>query len=195
MRILCTSQVPLGVDGETVFELAPLALSDAMELFTRRAHREEAGTRSSVVRSTVCRWRSNWPRAPRRCRSRRSPAASTTASACCCYLTYAAGDVERAPADFDDNIEWSIPGNSTISGNYRGKDKFLELLGKLAEKSFTTTPERIVGEGDDVVVISKITAGGESGLQADVLAYRNGKLVKAQSIADTALQERVFGKK
>ena len=86
-------------------------------------------------------------------------------------------------------------GNSTISGNYRGKDKFLELLGKLAEKSFTTTPERIVGEGDDVVVISKITAGGESGLQADVLAYRNGKLVKAQSIADTALQERVFGRK
>ena len=111
------------------------------------------------------------------------------------YAAYAAGDVERALADFDDNIEWSIPGNSTISGNYRGKDKFLELFGKLAEKSFTTTPERFVGEGDVVVVISKITAGGESGLQADVLAYHDGKLVKAQSIADTALQERVFGKK
>ncbi len=37
LRILCTSQVPLGVDGETVFELAPLALSDAVALFTRRA--------------------------------------------------------------------------------------------------------------------------------------------------------------
>ncbi len=111
------------------------------------------------------------------------------------YEAYGAGDVETALADFDDNIEWSIPGNSTISGNYRGKDEFMELLGKLAEKSFTTTPERIVGDGDDVVVITKITAGGESGLQADVLTYRNGKLVKAQSIADTALQERVFGRK
>ena len=69
------------------------------------------------------------------------------------------------------------------------------MLGKLAEKSFTTTPERIVGEGDDVVVITKITAGGKSGLQADVLTYRSGKLVKAVSIADTALQERVFGAK
>ena len=37
VRILCTSQVPLDVDGEVVFELAPLALADAVELFTRRA--------------------------------------------------------------------------------------------------------------------------------------------------------------
>jgi ketosteroid isomerase-like protein len=111
------------------------------------------------------------------------------------YDAYAAGDVETALADFDDNIEWSIPGNSTLSGNYRGKDKFMELLGKLAEKSFTTTPERIIGEGDDVIVITKTTAGGETALQADVLTYRNGKLVKAVSIADTALQERVFGTK
>jgi ketosteroid isomerase-like protein len=111
------------------------------------------------------------------------------------YEAYGAGDVETALKDFDDNMEWSIPGNSTISGDYRGKDKFIELLGKLAEKSFTTTPERIVGDGDDVVVITKVTAGGESGLQADVLTYRDGKLVKALSIADTALQERVFGRK
>ncbi len=75
------------------------------------------------------------------------------------YEAYGAGDVETALKDFDDNIEWSIPGNSTISGEYRGKDKFMELLGKLAEKSFTTTPERILGDGDDVVVITKITTG------------------------------------
>jgi ketosteroid isomerase-like protein len=111
------------------------------------------------------------------------------------YEAYGAGDVETALTTFDDDIEWSIPGNSTLSGSYRGKDKFMELLGKLAEKSFTTTPERIVGDGDDVVVITKITAGGESGLQADVLTYRNGKLVKALSISDTALQEKVYGRK
>ena len=37
LRILCTSQVSLDVDGEAVFELEPLAISDAVELFTRRA--------------------------------------------------------------------------------------------------------------------------------------------------------------
>ena len=111
------------------------------------------------------------------------------------YTAYGAGDVEAAMSTFDDNIEWSIPGDSTLAGTYRGKSEFLELLGKLAEKGFTTTPERILGDGDDVVVITKITAGGESGLQADVLTYRDGKLVKAVSIADTALQERIFGRK
>ncbi len=111
------------------------------------------------------------------------------------YEAYGTGDVETALADFDDNIEWTIPGNSTVSGTYRGKDQFMEFLGKLAEKSFTTTPERILGDGDDVVVITKTTAGGESALQADVLTYSNGKLVKAVSITDTALQERIYGKK
>jgi len=111
------------------------------------------------------------------------------------YEAYGAGDVEAALADFDDNIEWSIPGNSAISGNYRGKEEFMNLLARLAAKAFTTTPERILSDGDDVVVITKITAGGESALQADLLTYRNGKLVKARSIADTALQERVFGAK
>jgi predicted ATPase len=39
LRILATSQVPLEVDGEGVFELAPLALDDAVELFALRAAR------------------------------------------------------------------------------------------------------------------------------------------------------------
>ena len=37
LRILCTSQVPLDIDGEVLFDLAPLALPDAVALFTRRA--------------------------------------------------------------------------------------------------------------------------------------------------------------
>ncbi len=45
LRILCTGQAALGVDGEALLELAPLAQADAVELFTRlsaRAAREEA---------------------------------------------------------------------------------------------------------------------------------------------------------
>src|SRR3954469_7635667 len=39
LRILCTSQAAFGIDGESVVELAPLALADAVELFTLRATR------------------------------------------------------------------------------------------------------------------------------------------------------------
>jgi predicted ATPase/DNA-binding SARP family transcriptional activator len=37
LRMLCTSQVPLGLDAGAVVELAPLGLEDAVELFTMRA--------------------------------------------------------------------------------------------------------------------------------------------------------------
>lgn len=37
LRLLCTSQVPLDLDGEVVFELEPLGLDAAVELFARRA--------------------------------------------------------------------------------------------------------------------------------------------------------------
>ena len=43
LRLLCTSQVPLDVEGEHVFELTPLALADAVELFALRAARGESG--------------------------------------------------------------------------------------------------------------------------------------------------------
>jgi predicted ATPase/DNA-binding SARP family transcriptional activator len=58
LRILCTSQVRLDVDGEAVLELAPLALSEAVELFTRRAaarHRDlPAGDADAAVQN-LCR--------------------------------------------------------------------------------------------------------------------------------------------
>ena len=54
MRILCTSQVPLDIDGEVVFELSPLTLSDAVELFTRRATAQRVtGTRSAASDSVL----------------------------------------------------------------------------------------------------------------------------------------------
>jgi predicted ATPase/DNA-binding SARP family transcriptional activator len=37
LKVLCTSQVPLGVEAELVFDLPPLTLPDAAALFTRRA--------------------------------------------------------------------------------------------------------------------------------------------------------------
>jgi predicted ATPase len=58
LRILCTSQVALDIDGEVVFDLAPLALSDGVELFTRRAaaqHRTRANAPDDALVRALCR--------------------------------------------------------------------------------------------------------------------------------------------
>jgi ketosteroid isomerase-like protein len=111
------------------------------------------------------------------------------------YAAFAAGDIETVLGIFDEDIEFVVPGNSAVSGTYRGKAEVTEWFGKLAEKSFTTTPSRYIADGDDVVVFTQVTAGGESAPQVDVLTFRGGKAVKVQSFGDTALQERVFGTK
>ena len=112
------------------------------------------------------------------------------------YGAFAAGDLETVLSTFDDNVEFFLPGNSTISGTYRGKDEVTKFFAKLAEKSFTTTPSRFLAADDDVVVVlGQITAGGESAPEADVCTFQGGKLVKLEGFGDTAMQERVYGKK
>jgi predicted ATPase/DNA-binding SARP family transcriptional activator len=58
LRILCTSQVSLDVDGEAVLELTPLALPEAVELFTRRAaarHRDLLAGEADHAVHDLCR--------------------------------------------------------------------------------------------------------------------------------------------
>jgi predicted ATPase/DNA-binding SARP family transcriptional activator len=58
LRVLCTSQVPLDVDGEAVLELAPLPLDAAVELFTRRAaarHRTPPAGEAARAVHDLCR--------------------------------------------------------------------------------------------------------------------------------------------
>ena len=111
------------------------------------------------------------------------------------YAAYAAGDLETALSVMDDDIEFVVPGNSTASGTYRGKAEITELFAKMAEKSGTTTPSSFLADGDVVVVLTQVTAGGESAPQADVATFRDGKIVKEQNLGDTAMLERVFGTK
>jgi len=111
------------------------------------------------------------------------------------YAAFSAGDAEGAMSNIADDVEWITPGNSAISGTAQGREEVGALWAKLAEKQFTTTPQYWFSDDERVVVLAQITVGGESADSADVLTYRDGKLVKFQTAGDTALLERVFGSK
>jgi len=111
------------------------------------------------------------------------------------YEAFSAGDVETVMSLFDDNIEWVQPGESTISGIYRGKAEFAEYLRQLAEKAVAVRALRFMSDGDTVVAFTEVTAGSEMGEDAEVYTVRDGKIVHAQIYSDTAMMERVFGRK
>jgi ketosteroid isomerase-like protein len=111
------------------------------------------------------------------------------------FAAFTSGDIETVKSLFDDDIEWVQPGQSAVSGTFHGKAEVMEHLGRLAEKSLTVKLNQLIAEGDTVVAITEVTAGGETGEDADVFTVRNGKTVRAQMHGDTSLLERVYGKK
>jgi uncharacterized protein len=111
------------------------------------------------------------------------------------YEAFSAGDVDTVMSLFDDNIEWVQPGDSAISGTYHGKAELGEYLSRLAEKSVTVKLNRLLADGDIVVGLTEVTVGDERGQDADVFTVRDGKTVRVQVYTDTAIMERVYGRK
>jgi ketosteroid isomerase-like protein len=109
------------------------------------------------------------------------------------YEAFINGDAEGAMANMSDEVEWIQPGNSAIGGTYRGKQEVGGLWGKFAEKGLKVTPQHWFADDERVVVLTHIELDGEGADEADVLTYRDGKLVKFQSAGDTALLERIYG--
>jgi ketosteroid isomerase-like protein len=110
------------------------------------------------------------------------------------YEAFSTGDIETVMRLYDDNIEWVQPGESAVSGTYHGKAELGELLGRLGEKT-TVKALRFLADGDTVVVLSEATVGGETSQDVEVFTLRDGKVVRAQTYGDTALMERVYGRK
>jgi uncharacterized protein len=111
------------------------------------------------------------------------------------YAAFAAGDVETVMSLFDDNIEWVQPGESVVSGTYHGKGELGQFLARLAEKSTTVKLNRLLADGDLVVALTDVSVGDERGQDADVFTIRDGKTVRVEVHTDTALMERVYGRK
>ncbi len=112
------------------------------------------------------------------------------------YAAFMAGDAAGAMAEMADDIEWITPGNSAVSGTVRGKQELGALWAKFAEKGFQTQPQYWFSDGERVVVLCHVSyASGEEADSADVLTFRDGKLVKFQTAGDTAMGERIYGSK
>jgi uncharacterized protein len=104
-------------------------------------------------------------------------------------------DIETMMSLFDGNIEWVQPGDGAISGTYHGKGELGQFFGRLAEKSATIAARRFLATATWSSCSAKRLAGNETSEVAHVLTLRDGKTVRAQVYADTAMMEREFGKK
>lgn len=109
------------------------------------------------------------------------------------YKAFSEGDGAGAMANMDDGIEWTVRGDNSLTGTYRGKEEVAGLWAKFGEKGLKTEPHDFVADGDKVVVLTTVTLDGESGESADVLTFNGeGKLIAFEQIGDPAIGNRVF---
>ena len=111
------------------------------------------------------------------------------------YAAFGRADVEAAMAQIAENIEWVVPGDSAVSGTYRGKNDVLGFWMRLAEKGFQNTPTAFLADGDKVVVFVTNAINGETVNEVDVLSYDgSGNLVHFEPFGDPSIFDRAFPK-
>jgi uncharacterized protein len=109
------------------------------------------------------------------------------------YAAFSAGDPDATMAVFADDIVWTSTGKSLISGTFKGKAEVAVMLQRLVGAQTSVVPKEYFADGDVVIVLTEVTAGGQTSQEADVWTLHDGKIVKGQIFGDTAMQEQVFG--
>ena len=104
---------------------------------------------------------------------------------------FSRGDAEAAIELFADDVTWTSPGNSSISGTFDGKDAVLQMWGSLGD-DFSVEPQMLTADDTHVVVIAKNAANGEEWESADVFTFEGEKVKSFRGIEDTATVERAF---
>jgi ketosteroid isomerase-like protein len=111
------------------------------------------------------------------------------------YKAFSDGDAAGAMANMDDGVVWTVGGDNSLTGTYKGKEEIGGLWAKFAEKGLKTEPHDFIADGDKVVVLTTASMDGESNEVADVLTFNgDGKLVAFEQIGDPAIGNRVFAR-
>ena len=111
------------------------------------------------------------------------------------YRAFNEGDAAGAMANMDEGVVWTVGGDNSLTGTYRGKEEIGGLWAKLAEKGLSTEPHDFIADGDKVVVLTTAAIDGESNEAADVLTFNGeGRLVGFEQIGDPSIGNRVFAR-
>lgn len=94
------------------------------------------------------------------------------------------GDVEGFLGHFADDLVAHMPGKSSLSGVYKGKDQFVEVFGRFMEKSpeYTFEPHAYFADDEHGVIMqrSHYKRGNETLDTNDLFAchFRDGKIAE-----------------
>ena len=114
----------------------------------------------------------------------------------------AAGDMDSCFDLLADELTWTNIGSTRFSGTFTGKEAVInDLVGPLfaaLKDGIATTIDRVISEGDTVVVLQRGRSETHAGLAynndyAQVFTVQGGLITAVKEYMDTALVDAVFG--
>ena len=119
------------------------------------------------------------------------------------FKAIANGDGEPLMSILDDQVQWTIIGNTRFSGTFNGKAdvgaRLLAPLGELLAGHLHITPENVMADGEYVIVQghgeSKTTAGGTyNNVYCWVYRWSGDKIIALTEYLDTEVVTASFGR-
>ena len=112
-----------------------------------------------------------------------------------------AGDVETLRARVTPDVTYVIPGRAAVSGEFHGIDGVVgafQRLRRLSGETIEVQPQLVMGQGDDVMFVARVTADHQGRTLDVVNAYafqfQDGKLAAGQLFpGDMHAIETFFG--
>lgn len=117
------------------------------------------------------------------------------------YAAFGKGDMDGVRAFFADDIDWHIPGNSQLAGDYHGIEAVMAFFGRVMEISGGTFRLEMhdVVAGDNHTVALVTTKGERAGQtlnmrEAHIYHISDGKAAEFWAFAEDAAEvDRFFG--
>ncbi len=107
------------------------------------------------------------------------------------YKAFSEGDLETIDTLFADDIVWHVPGKSSISGDYKGKEEVFGFFGKVTQETggtFKIDLHDVLANDEHAVVLTKSSAekDGKSLEGNGVAVYHvtDGKVTEAWQLSE-----------
>lgn len=99
-------------------------------------------------------------------------------------------DIDAAASGLAENVVYIIRGRSPVSGIFRGRQAFADVLRRIKQMTDGTMagkPEVVLAEGDNIMMYARVTGKRPDGRrydndQAYLYRFLNGKLIEGQTI-------------
>ena len=117
------------------------------------------------------------------------------------YEAFGKGDIPAVAQLLADDVEWHIPGRSSLAGDYRGRDAVLGFFGEIgarSEGSFRLEIHDLLASDEHVVaIVTEIAHRGDKVLNArgtHVWHLRDGQATEFWGLsADSYAQDEFWG--